>query len=40
MHLVKVLRVAGLRLAVYLNLVVTGQPGWDSNANSGFKVQS
>jgi S1/P1 Nuclease len=35
-----VLMAAGLRLAVYLNLVVTGQPGWGGSGNLGFKVQS
>jgi hypothetical protein len=30
--------VAGLRLAIFLNLAVTGQPGWGGSL--GFKVQA
>lgn len=35
-----ILIVAGLRLAVYLNLAVVGQPGWGENVDSNFRVQS
>lgn len=34
------LMVAGLRLAVFLNLVVTSQPGWGQSSGSKFTIQA